>query len=163
MGYAGRVVELMKKSILEMYALAVCFVALACFVIALGIGVYDLIQIANPVFTINSYEYDRHQSNEAFRRFPGFPGMHGMVGPFSFGGATGEVVIEPGIPVEPTTPAVEEVTRQREESYQAALRSEQRRGTQSVLRVVIILVIDVLVFVPHWFLARRIRDASMVS
>ena len=34
---------------------------------------------------------------------------------------------------------------------------------QSFLRVVIILVIDVLVFVPHWFLARRIRDASMVS
>ena len=158
MGYVGRVVELMKKPILEMYALAVCFVALVCFVIALGIGVYDLIQIANPVFTINAYEYDRHQSNEAFRRFPG---LHGMVG---FGGATGEVVTGPGIPVEPTTPAVEEeVTRQRGESYQAALRSEQRRGMQSVLRVVIILVIDVLVFVPHWFLARRIRDASMVS
>ena len=67
----GRVSGLiMKKSILEIYALAVCFVALVCFVIALGIGVYDLIQIANPVFTINAYEYDRHQSNEAFRRFP---------------------------------------------------------------------------------------------
>ena len=62
------------------------------------------------------------------------------------------------------TPAVEEeVTRQREESYQAALRSERRRGMQSFLRVVIILVIDLLVFVPHWFLARRIKDASMVS
>ena len=148
----------MKKSILEIYALAVCFVALVCFVIALGIGVYDLIQIANPVFTINAYEYDRHQSNEAFRRFPGLPGMVG------FGGATGEVVIEPGIPVEPTTPAVEEeVTRQREESYQAALRSERRRGMQSFLRVVIVLAIDVLLFVPHWFLARRTREASMVS
>ena len=155
----------MKKSILEIYALAVCFVALVCFVIALGIGVYDLIQIANPVFTINAYEYDRHQSNEAFRRFPG---LYGIVGPghlaFGSGGATGEVVVEPRIPIEPTTPAVEEeVTRQREESYQAALRSERRRGMQSFLRVVIILVIDVLVFVPHWFLARRIRDASMVS
>ena len=153
----------MKKSILEIYALAVCFVALVCFVIALGIGVYDLIQIANPVFTINAYEYDRHQSNEAFRRFPG---LHGMVGysAFGSGGPTGGVAIEPGIPMEPTTPAVEEeVTRQREESYQAALRSERRRGMQSFLRVVIILVIDVLVFVPHWFLAGRIRDASMVS
>ena len=81
----------MKKSILEIYALAVCFVALACFVIALGIGVYDLIQIANPVFTINAYEYDRHQSNEAFRRFPG---LYGMVGPrhlaFGSGGTTGD-------------------------------------------------------------------------
>ena len=56
----------MKKSILAIYALAVCFVALVCFVIALGIGVYDLIQIANPVFTINAYEYDRHQSKALF-------------------------------------------------------------------------------------------------
>ena len=48
----------MKKSILEIYALAVCFLALVCFVIALGLGVYDLIQIANPGFTINAYEYD---------------------------------------------------------------------------------------------------------
>ena len=61
----------MKKSILEIYALAVCFVALLCFVIALGIGVYDLIQITNPEFTLNAYEYERHQSNEAFRGFPG--------------------------------------------------------------------------------------------
>ena len=79
---------MMKKSILEIYALAVCFVALVCFVIALGIGVYDLIQIANPVFTINAYEYNRHQSNEAFRRFPG---LFGMVGPgqaFGSGWAT---------------------------------------------------------------------------
>ena len=151
---------IMKKPLLEIYALAVCFVALMCFVIALGIGVYDLIQLANPGFTINAYEYDRHQSNEAFRR-------GGMVGPGHLtysGGATGGVVIEPRIPIEPTTPAVEEaVTRQREESYQAALRSERRRGMQGFLQVVIILVIDVLVFVPHWFLARRIRDASMVS
>jgi len=28
---------------------------------------------------------------------------------------------------------------------------------------VIILVIDVLVFVPHWLLARRTKAASMVS
>ena len=61
----------MKKSILEIYALAVCFVALLCFVIALGIGVYDLIQITNPEFTLNAYEYERHQSNEAFRGVPG--------------------------------------------------------------------------------------------
>ncbi len=64
----------MKKSILEIYALAVCFVALLCFVIALGIGVYDLIQITNPEFTINVYEYERHQSNEAFDTVRGSPG-----------------------------------------------------------------------------------------
>ncbi len=137
----------MKKSILEIYALAVCFVALVCFLIALGIGVYDLIQITSPEFTINVYEYERHQSNEAFRGSPGIA-LRG---------------IAPGIPIEPTERPEEEVTQQREESYQAALRSERRRGMQSLIQIVIILVIDVLVFLPHWLLARRRRAASLVS
>ena len=137
----------MKKSILEIYALAVCFVALVCFLIALGIGVYDLIQITSPEFTINVYEYERHQSNEAFRGSPG-RALRG---------------IAPGIPIEPTERPEAEVTQQREESYQAALRSERRRGMQSLIQIVIILVIDVLVFLPHWLLARRRRAASIVS
>jgi hypothetical protein len=138
----------MKKSILEIYALAVCFVALGCLVIALGIGMYDLIQIANPEFTLNAYEYERHQSNQAFR-----------------GGSPGRALrgIAPGIPVEPRQRPDEEITQQREESYQAALRSERRRGMQSLIRIVIVLVIDVLVFVPHWLLVRRTSVVSMVS
>ena len=140
----------MKKSILEIYALAVCFVALLCFVIALGIGVYDLIQITNPEFTINVYEYERHQSNEAFDTVRGSPGR-------AFGG------IAPGIPIESTQRPEEEVTQQREKSYQSALRSEGRRGMQSLIRIVIILVIDVLVFVPHWLWVRRTRIAGLAS
>jgi len=139
----------MKKPILEIYALAVCFVALLCFVIALGIGVYDLIQITNPEFTLNAYEYERHQSNEAFI---GFPGRGALRGGFA-----------PGIPVEPTQRSEAEVTQQREESFQAALRSEGRRGMQSLIRIAIILVIDVLVFVPHWLWIRRTRVVSMAS
>jgi len=140
----------MKKSILEIYALAVCFLALLCFVIALGIGVYDLIQIANPEFTISAYEYERHQSNEAFDTVRGSPGrtLRG---------------ISPGIPIEPTERPEEEVTQQREESFQAALRFERRRGMQSLIQIIIILVIDVLVFVPHWLWIRRTRVASMAS
>ena len=122
-----------------------------CFVIALGIGVYDLIQITNPEFTINVFEYERHQSNEAFdtvRRSPG-RALRG---------------IAPGIPIEqPTERPEEEVTQQREESFRTALRSERRRGMQSLIQIVIILVIDVLVFVPHWLLARKRRAASIAS
>ncbi len=144
----------MKKSILEIYALAVCFVALVCFVIALGIGVYDLIQIANPEFTIPAYDYERHQSNEAFRAPLGLTAPLGGRVPFG---------IARGIPVEPTEMPEEEVTQQREKSYQAAIRSEQRRGMQSLIQIVIVLAINVLVFVPHWLLARRTRAASIVS
>ena len=137
----------MKKPILEIYALAVCFVTLVCFVIALGIGVYDLIQIANPEFTMNAYEYQRHQSNEAFGRSPRIQ-LRG---------------IAPGVPVGPTERSEEELTRQREESYQTALRSEQRRAGQSLTMMAIVLVIDVLVFLPHWLLARRRRAVNTFS
>ncbi len=131
---------------LEIYALAVCFIALVCFVVALGIGLNDLIQIASPEFTLNAYEYERHQSNENFRGSPG----RVLRGAFA-----------PGIPIEPTERPEEEVSQQREESFQAALRSERRRGLQSLLQIMIILVIDVLVFVPHWLLARSTGAASM--
>ena len=127
----------MKQSILEIYALAVCFVTLVCFATALGIGMYDLIEIANPEVMIRSFEYEQHKSNETFRLVLAARGIADM--------------------------PEEEVTRQREESYQEILRAEGRQGMQSFLQVVIILVIDVLVFAPHWFLARSIRKASMVS
>ena len=64
----------MKRGLVEVYAMAVCFVTLVCFVIALGIGIYDLIQIVNPEFTTSSYTHDRHQSNEArFHKGPLVP------------------------------------------------------------------------------------------
>ncbi len=89
----------MKKSILEIYALSVCFVTLVCFVIVLGIGIYDLIQISNPEFTLNPHEYERHQSNEAFGRAPRIE-MRGVA---------------PGVPIGPAEPSEENLTRQREE------------------------------------------------
>ena len=42
----------MKRSFVEIYGLAVCFVTLLCFVIALGVGIYDLLQVAFPEFTL---------------------------------------------------------------------------------------------------------------
>ena len=61
----------MTRPSVETYGLAVCFTALLCFVIALGVGLYDLLQIAAPEFTLNAYEHERHQSNDSFRT--GFP------------------------------------------------------------------------------------------
>ena len=131
----------MKKSILEIYALAVCFVTLICFVVALGIGIYDLIQIFNPAFTLNAYEYERHQSKEAFRRSPGRELM----------------MVAPGIPIEVPELSDEERTKEREESYQAILRSERRRGIQSLTIVGIVMMIDLCVFGAHWLLSKKAR------
>jgi len=126
----------MKRSLVEVYALAVCFVTLVCFVIALGVGIYDLIQIVNPEFTISSYTYDRHQSNEAFLD---------------------------NWPKDKPRPQGEELTRLRKESYQAALHSEKRGAIQSITMVFIIILIDVVVYIIHWYVAKRARATADVS
>ena len=134
----------MKRSFVEIYGLAVCFVTLLCFVIALGAGIYDLLQVAFPEFTLNAYEYERHQSNDSFRNAPRSRAQ--WTAPPSRGAG-------PGI-AEATE---DETTRQREDSYRSVLRAERRQAGQSLVMVGIVMLIDVLVFFPHWILARRAR------
>lgn len=47
----------MKKSLLEFYALAICFVTVVCLVIALGIATYGVVGMANPEFTLSTWVY----------------------------------------------------------------------------------------------------------
>ncbi len=123
----------MKRTSVEIYGLAVCFVTLLCFIIAL------------PEFTLNAYEYERHQSNDAFRRAPGLV--------FRAGPGIAEAV--------PTTePSEDETTRQRAESYGSVLRAQRRQAGQSLAMVGIVMLIDILFFLPHWLLARRARTTA---
>ena len=114
---------------------------LICFVIALGIGIHDLIQIGIPEFTMNPYGYERHQSNQAFGPSPLLMNR----------------ALAPAVSTEPLESSAEELTEQREKSYQGALRSERRRGLQGLTIVGIVMVIDILVFGVHWILAKRTR------
>jgi hypothetical protein len=41
------------RSLIQIYALMVCFCSLMCFVVALGIGAYDVIEVAAPEFTLH--------------------------------------------------------------------------------------------------------------
>ena len=154
----------MKKSSIEIYGLAVCFVTLLCFIIALGVGLYDLLQLAYPEFTLNAHEYERHRSNDSFRNSPrsvsyvqwSTPPVHGT-GPDD--GKTYKVTHR-GVPTVPQGgPEIteDETTRRRKESYRSVLRAERRNARQSLALVGIVMLIDVLVFLPHWILARRLR------
>jgi len=125
----------MKKSIVGIYALAVCFVTIVCAVIAAGIGAYDLVEIASPEFAIPSYQYERHQSNEAFFQNDCEKKNSANL-------------------------SEDEKTKQRLVSYETAIKAERRDAFQSLIKVLIVLFIDALVFFVHWKLARRSQDAS---
>lgn len=133
----------MKKSILEIYALAVCFAAIACFAIALGVAIYNAIQVINPEFTMSAYEYDRHQSNDAF-----WKGRHNVYDTDKR---------------EQKRPPEEELTKLRLESYQQGLKSERRNAFQSLTKAVIIMIIDIVFFAVHWRIARRARESNIAT
>ena len=123
----------MKKSLLEIYSLAVCFVTIICFAVALGIGVYDVLEMSNPELTLKSYSYQQHQTNEAFTR---------------------------NWSKDKEKPSEEEITKMREKSYKVALEAERRDAVQSFIRVLIVMLIDIGIFIIHWKLAKRAREAN---
>ncbi|MYM87089.1 hypothetical protein GTP91_07830 [Rugamonas sp. FT82W] len=132
----------MKKSILEIYALAVCFVTVVCFVVALGIATYSVLEIAKPDFTLSSWQYNQHQTNEAF--------WNGC-GTNRYCGSEEK---------QKDRPSEADLTKKRRESYERILVSEQRDGFQALVKCLIIMLIDLVVFGFHWVLARRARSPS---
>jgi hypothetical protein len=133
----------MKKTILEIYALAVCFVTVVCFVVALGIAAYGVVGIVKPDFTVSSWVYTQHQSNDAFWSGPG-----------------GSRVRSGGEDKSKERPNEPDLTKLREASYERALASERRDNFQSVTKSSIVILIDLLVFIIHWLLARRERQGA---
>jgi hypothetical protein len=130
----------MKKTILEIYALAVCFITLMCFVVCLGIASYSLVEITNPSFTMSTSQYQRHQNNDAYWK------NCCDLQPYS---NTEKI---PAV-----RPSEAELTKQRLESYQFEQNSERREGFQTLVKTLIIMLVDVLTFLVHWFIAKRSR------
>lgn len=135
--------SIVKKTILEIYALAVCFITVVCFVIALGIAAYGIVGVANPDFTISSWVYTQHQTNDAFWNGAGGPRVRDGVDDKSR-----------------ERPNEAELTKQREASYVRALASERRDSLQSVVKSSIVILIDTIVFFVHWLIARRERRSA---
>jgi hypothetical protein len=117
------------RSLIQVYALAVCFATLMCFVVALGVGMYDVLQIAAPSFTLESYQ--PYQSNDVFVQF---------------------------FPDKKERPEGE-ITALREQALRDALHFEQRSAVQSGAFVLIILAINAGVFLVHWRIAGTQRPA----
>jgi len=115
------------RSLIQIYALAVCFAALMCFVVALGVGLYDVVQITAPDFTLQYYQ--PYQSNDAFLQY--YP----------------ENTELPG----------DKITELRERGLREALDGERRAAWQSAVFILIIVAIDVAVFAVHWRIARKER------
>jgi hypothetical protein len=134
----------MKKTLLEIYALLICLGAVICFAISLGIGVYSMIGIIDPEITLDSWEYSKHQSNDAYWE--------------DKRGSLYVPVVEPKEVEPPVRPNKNELTKQRLESFASAIKIEKRESKQSVLRISIILFICTILFFIHWRIAKKTRN-----
>lgn len=118
----------MRRSVIQIYALAVCFTTLMCLVVSLGIGLYDGVRIAFPAFTLSGWQV--YESNSQY------------------------VVFWPDKKDLPD----EQITNLREVAYRDALAGERHGATQSLVFITIILAIDIVAYLAHWRIARRRAD-----
>jgi len=131
----------MKKTILEIYALAVCFFAVACFVITLGLAMWDIVELSAPEFTVSNHNFECYQSDEAYRDCNASKHKY-----------TREESPE-------IFPAGKELTNSRVKSYEKIIKSERRQALQGLVQKLIILLINALVFFGHWRLAKSSRES----
>lgn len=120
----------MKKAILEIYSLAVCFFTVICFVVTSGLLIWHFVEVAAPEFTISKRDYKCYQSNEAYNDC-----FHKK---------------------EPLTegPAL---TTKRTEGYKLQIKLERRQAVQGIAQKLIVALVCVLFFFLHWSLAKRSR------
>ncbi|MDD4962352.1 MAG: hypothetical protein PHI11_00385 [Gallionella sp.] len=130
----------MKKTILEIYALAVCFVSIICFVVCLGVAGYSLVQIAKPDFTMRSYDFDNYQSNDTYWKMKEGRGSCSKEDKSTI------------------RPSESELTKQRTEAFSLEKASEQRDGEQTLVKTLIVILVDALAFLIHWRIARSARS-----
>lgn len=132
----------MKKTILEIYALAVCFLTLACFIVLLGFAIWSFIGLTAPTFTINQQKYDCHLSDQAYEDCLSVDYLYSRQinpKPVPQGAALGAA---------------------RQAAYADLLRSEQRQSLRGLTMQLMMLAIVSLAFLAHWRLARRCRDSA---
>jgi hypothetical protein len=130
-----------KKSMLEIYALAVCFVTVVCFVVSLGMALYAAVGIASPEFTMSSWTYAQYQTNDAFWNSRGNRSCSSEEKPKE-------------------RPNDAELSKQREVAFASAVLSERRESTQTVVKTAIVMLIDLVVFLFHWHIAKRARASA---
>jgi hypothetical protein len=126
----------MTNFMLKSYALMICMACLLVTAFCTATGIYDIVRIANPEFTLCSYEFQYHQTNEQFARRT--------------------------FREEEAKPNDDEITRLREESYQAAIRSERRDGQHCLIRAVIAVIISSIILLIHILIFKKVNRAMRI-
>ena len=128
------------RTVLQIYAAAVCFVSVGCLAIALGIAAYSTIGVIAPRLTAPPMSLLPAPPTPPF--------------PFPIGGDSTQPSTSVAS-VAPAPPSVEEIAKRKAEAMENGLRNEVIVSRQSLLRWGIVALISALLFAAHWRILRR--------
>jgi hypothetical protein len=126
----------MKKTIVEVYALLVCFFAVIVITVSLSVLIYSTVGVVNPELTMSSYEYEKYLNNDNFK---------------SKGGITKEKA---------ESLSDEEITVKRETAFAPEIRKERRKQSQSMLFSAIYFFVSSIILLIHWKISKKSRETT---
>lgn len=128
--------KIMKKTILEVYALLVCLFAVIVITISSSILIHSVVGVAKPELTMSNSTYDKHLNNDQFIS------RNAMLKKDA-GNLTDE-----------------EITARRESAFTQELRKERRKNAQTILRSAIFAFVSSVVLLIHWKISKKSREAT---
>jgi hypothetical protein len=129
----------MRKSALEVYALAICFVTLAAMCFTGAVAVFSAVQITQPSLTLYPGQLQPYQSNEAFKaEAGGAPSQN--VDPQDAGAADADL------------------TQQRMKAMQDVIATEKAMGERNLVIQGLLFLLNLILFGWHWRMAGRERE-----
>lgn len=130
----------MKRSGLEIYALAISFIAAITFLTGTIRALNGAAGLAFPVTMMNQQTYTQVATNDAYWQQQRTTNFDAQARTY------------------PQRPLEEELTQRRVEAFQQAVTAEKRNSGQSVIRGIIVALVSGLLFAFHWRIAKRQRE-----
>lgn len=137
------------NKIVEFYGAAVCFFTTACFAITLGLFLQQIVRISLPAITSSSFketgldvEASKHDLAQAAQDAEETQRAQ-------------TAKIDHVAQVKRTRKTPEQIEKSWEADYRKNLQQERRDALQSSINYLIILLVDILIFVPHWRIIRK--------
>ena len=125
----------MKKTLVEIYALLVCFASIFIVIVNAATGLYSAVRATQPTITVDGYAYRRSLSDEDFMQ---------------------------AWPQQSAKPHPADVPALRKAAYAQALDIESRGGLNVFISSFMYVVAAGLVFGLHWRLAQR-ENATLAA
>lgn len=128
----------MKRHLVQIYALAVCFFCAVGMAVTVSFILYGIAQTTVPSFTLPGYHFERHADATAYRE--------------------SKIAEAPeSIQLEYAEMSPEMLEAERKQSLERHIAIERRDGYQNILLCGIISVVFACAFLLHWRLSRRQR------